>query len=33
MQQIDKLSAPRRKQIVQVIDTFIEAEQFRQQHS
>jgi len=33
MQQIDKLSAARRKQIVQVIDTFIAAEQFHQQHS
>ena len=33
LQQIEKLSAPKKRQILQVIDTFIENEQLRQQAS
>lgn len=33
LQQIEKLSSPKKRQILQVIDTFIENEQLRQQAS
>jgi len=33
MQKIEKMSAAKRRQVLQVIDTFIEAEQIRQKAS